>query len=125
MKATTVRQPRAFAIAYGGMRILPKTWRTTYRGRIGLQAGLKWDHDAEQEPRIRVLAGWHRDTLPTGAVVAVATLVGCHRVGHCWGWEFADVTPLAVPVACTGGQQLWELPDEVAAEVAAQLGVAA
>lgn len=35
-------------------------------------------------------------------------------------WVLADLTPLARPVPCTGALQLWTLPDQTAAAVAAQ-----
>jgi hypothetical protein len=75
-----------------------------------------------------------------GAVVAVATLAGCHPAGSCvietchpWGesvhngkpaWhiELADVRRLLKPVPARGSLALpWRLPEDVAGQVQAQL----
>ncbi len=76
------------------------------------------------------------DEHPTG-VVAVADLVGICSASmwsaslRCdcgpWAfprqrhWQFTNVHVLPVAVPCKGSQQLWTLPDPVAAQVAAQL----
>ena len=76
-----------------------------------------------------------------GAVVAVATIRGCHldaacrnattgRVGFCspWAvrdqfhWQLTKVRTLRTPVSCRGALGLWTLPDDVEAAVRAQIG---
>lgn len=87
--------------------------------------------------------------LDTGAVVAVATLAGCHQADQtaayatcCWPWGdreyvtknghvpawhlvLADVQRLREPVPCRGQVRVpWEMPENVAALVDAQLAQA-
>lgn len=134
MKALTVKQPWAWATCYGGKTTENRSRRTNYRGEIAIHAGLTWDHDADSDPRILTLENWHRGQVPTGAVVALAEIVGCHeapggslRCCHPWGepggwhWEFTNVRPLATPVPCKGALGLWTLPDEITAAVRAQV----
>ena len=98
MKAITVKQPWAWAIAHGQKDIENRTWGTGYRGPIAIHAGARWDEDGAYDKRVlRALHGFGdrfdpplrverlgpktvrllRDQqLTPGAVVAVADLVG-------------------------------------------------
>jgi hypothetical protein len=38
-----------------------------------------------------------------------------------WAWLLADARPLLVPISCRGAQGLWTVPDDIEAEVQAQL----
>lgn len=99
MKALSVRQPWAWAIAHGGKDIENRTWATaSYRGPLAIHAGARWDEDGAYDKRIlRALQGFGdrfdpplrverlgpktvrllRDRqLTPGAVVAVVDLVG-------------------------------------------------
>jgi hypothetical protein len=133
MRALTLRQPWAWAVAYGGKTCENRTRRTTHRGEIAIHAGLTWDDDAATSPLITTLANWNRGNVPTGAVVALAEIVGCHealggalRCCYPWGepgachWELANVRPLATPVPCRGHLGLFNLPADVAAAVREQ-----
>lgn len=62
-----------------------------------------------------------------GAVLAVATLAGCHLDAGCcgpWGmrevyhWQLADVEALPEPVPCKGSLGLWAPSADVLAAVA-------
>lgn len=78
--------------------------------------------------------------MPQGAVIAVATLQGCHPAGLCvkgacrpwgepdhngkpaWHLEFANVRRLPDPVPAKGSLSVpWSLPEDVAVKVQAQL----
>lgn len=138
MRALTVRQPFASAIAVGGKRVENRPARVRLRGTFAVHAGLSPDWTAPdlawlaagQDPAGRGTGA--EFTLPLGSVVAVAELTGCHWGGSrccgewdipsCWHWELSDVRPLAVPVACLGSRGWWTLPDEVESAVRAQLG---
>lgn len=135
MRALSVRQPWAWAICYGGKTTENRTRQTHHRGTIAIHASLTWDESATHYPLITTLRNWNRDNVPTGAIVAVADLAGCHRAlpsgalqcCHPWGepdvwhWELANVRPLATPVPCRGALGLWDLPTSIAAAVEAQV----
>ena len=148
MRALTVRQPWASAIASGQKTVENRSRRTRYRGLVALHSGLVIDWDAT--PMAWTAAGvavreiyrrpaWHLG-LPLGAVIAVAELYGCHQwpaAGSCngrsrspcspwasldqWHWQFKNVLPLATPVPCKGMLGLWRLPDDAEKAVRAQL----
>ena len=115
VRAVTVWQPWADALAYLGKDIENRTRRTTYTdgGLLFIHAGLRVDEAAyELLPEAAELPGVR------GAVIAVARLTGCHRCdGSCsdwaetgpdvWHWEISDVVPLETPVKATGQRNLW------------------
>lgn len=112
LKALTVRQPWAGAIAHQTKRVENRRWRLPAKhggARILI-------HAAAQPDRNAIVYGPHLDVY--GAVVAVATLTGCHWSddGTCcgpWGqervyhWGLADVTALPDPVPAKGSQGFW------------------
>jgi len=132
MKALTIRQPWADAIAHGEKRTENRTWQPPAKHigtRILIHAGAAYD------PMGRfvitdwaALEGWP-DT--RGAVIAVAQLRDVHAAkDDCcapWGqpdvyhWQLADVTALSEPVPCKGRLNLWTPGDDVLAAVEAQL----
>jgi hypothetical protein len=126
MRALTVRQPWADAIAHGPKRVENRTRPTKYQGRLPIHAGLAADRSA--------LHGGLQDDWPDtrGAVIATAYLTGCHEAqpeGCCGAWSFPDswhwllalVRPLAEPVPAKGQLGLWTPDSEVLAAVEAQL----
>ena len=127
MRALTIRQPWADAIARGEKKIENRTRRTAFRGKLLIHAGLTGDRQA-------VLDGVRPGADVRGAVLAVAELVGCHQdanpaapcdpwgLPNQWHWELSDVRPLPRPVPAKGCLGLW-LPDvETLAAVEAQYG---
>lgn len=152
MRALSIMQPWCSAIAFADKRVENRTWRPpewiTGR-RIALHASKRPDWDAPDmawtaaglapyepgAPRKARTAG-----LPLGAVIAVATVTGCHPPysicnptgipetactrWSAWGqyhWLLDDVHPLPEPVPCTGALKLWPLPEAVEKAVRAQL----
>lgn len=150
MRALTVRQPWAWAIAAGFKLVENRSQRTTHRGELAIHAGLTWSDRGGSDPRILGIAKTDADAVfrsrfPLGAVLAVADLVDVHPdVGCCrpWGessyeeaggvvrtsvWHYVfdpDVAALAEPVPCKGALGLWPMTDDVAALVRAQLAAA-
>ena len=136
IKALTVRQPWAWAIALAGKDVENRSWRTGYRGPLAIHAGLGLDSPGDLPSA--ALATFNRSgyVLPAGAVVAVAELAGCHMAAKApgcgellcsdwavagqWHWRLAHVRPLAEPVRCRGRLGLWQLAPEAAELVAAQ-----
>jgi ASCH domain len=146
VKALTVRQPWAAAIAYGDKRVENRTWKAPGLGRVVIHAGKAADWDA---PGMAWTAaglapygpGCTRSmwagSLALGEIVAVAEVTGCHDWTRCrspdgtlcspwaargqWHWVLGSVRPLAVPAPCKGALGLWAVPPEAEAAVLAQL----
>lgn len=114
VRALTVRQPWADALAYLGKDVENRSRRTTYTGQLYLHAGLGTDRAAcLLLPADAELPGTR------GAVIAVARISGCHRCdGECsewafagsWHWQISHVVPLSTPVTARGRLGLW-IPD--------------
>lgn len=86
MKVITIHQPRATLIALGEKEFETRGWATKYRGELAIHAGKKVNRDAcEQEPIKSTLAkyGYTADNLPTGSIVAIATLLECWLIERC------------------------------------------
>lgn len=139
MRALTIRQPWAWAIAAGHKPIENRSWTTDHRGEVAIHAGRRWDQRGAEDPRIvkaaadaaagatlgalLVLAGSPQIT-PLGALVAVADLThicsAAIRGNPCdcgpwaqpgeWHWQLANIRPLSEPVLCSGRQGLWHTP---------------
>lgn len=150
MKALTVRQPWAFAIAALGKTVENRTWTTSYRGLLAIHAGARWDSN-EAVQRVGELTGVTLVTADTSAIVAVVDLESIHNSVTCirpveerhehedgpftcsrWAigigfdngmhhWTLANSRQLKYPISCKGRQGLWDLPDDVEAAVMAQL----
>jgi hypothetical protein len=130
MRALTIRQPWAGAIAHQMKRVENRTWKLPAKhhgARLLIHAGAQPDRDA-------TVYGEHLDVY--SAIVAVATITGCHFSvgGTCcgpWGfertyhWTLTDVTALPEPVPAKGALGFWTPQPETLAAVQAQLtGVA-
>lgn len=137
MKMLTVRQPWAWAIAAGYKYIENRTWTTSYRGKLGIHAGARWDDDAEDATRFirdtarasgHTLPNTLRDAMPltaTGYVLAVVDLVsvceatmnesglGCNcgpwAIPGQAHWRLEFPRRLDKPLAAKGSLGLWEL----------------
>ncbi|MQY14985.1 hypothetical protein SRB5_51620 [Streptomyces sp. RB5] len=115
MRALTIRQPWADAIAHGAKRVENRTWTTDYRGPLLIHAGAQWAEHVwgpSDGPDVR------------SAVLAVATLTDIHPSRRCcdpWGewqpnvhhWVLTDVRTLARPVPATGRLSLWTPSDDL------------
>jgi len=150
-RGLTIQQPWAFAIAEGFKTVENRTRRTNYRGQLLIHASLKHDnavpvvrYSRDAAIRLDELGGsgnfyearalvpsvlyQPHPTLALGAVIATATLTGCHEAadGCCapwgfpdqWHWELADVRPLKQAVARVGALGLWKPDAELLAAVA-------
>lgn len=127
MKALTLHQPWASAIAVGLKRYETRSWATSYRGQLAIHAGKSlppYAREFIEETRADGIA--LPDPMPLGAVVCIADLVACHRTEVRWAgigareaawgdwsdgrfaWELANVRVLTPPVPARGAQGLWE-----------------
>jgi len=139
MKALTLHQPWATAVANFGKRVENRTWApppSLVGRRLAIHAGKTWDREGARLLAERFGFRWTKEleaAFPRGAVVAVATLVGTLPFPACgqrpeysrlvaaerdswWftgpiGWVLADVVPIA-SVPSPGRQGLWTLSDE-------------
>jgi hypothetical protein len=130
LRALTVKQPWAAAIAAGRKTVENRLWPTRYRGPLAIHAGRTLDQvvlDTTapldfQHPRVQrayAAAAPHLRTL--GALVALAELADCHPAHGCcapwgeaepdaWHWVLTHIRALKRPIPCTGHQRLWR-PD--------------
>ena len=148
IRALSVRQPFAWAIAIGAKPVENRTYGTRYRGLLAIHASKAIDRAALDDPLIlkaidenEFAVGEAESSL--GAVVAVAEMYGIHHANDCmlpvgrgasgcspwarrgqWHWRLRNVRPLPEPVPCrgrTGG--VWWLPADVEQAVMRQLEV--
>lgn len=117
LRALSIRQPWAWAIAAGHKRVENRSWRVSYRGPLAIHAARVLE--AQAYARCERLAGRRvPSNLALGAIVAVAHLVDIVMRSDDpwfegpWGWVLDDVMPIC-PVMCPGQQQLFTLPDDV------------
>ncbi|WP_019631354.1 hypothetical protein [Actinomadura atramentaria] len=137
VRAISVQQPWAFAIARGGKPVSNQPAPTAYRGPVLVHASMRVDLKACDSPLVRA-AGWDpRDPLATiGAVIAAAELTDvCSAAAHgdcgCgpWAdpgahhWRLGDVRPLPRPIVALGRLGLWEPAPHLVAAVHAMLSV--
>lgn len=137
VRAITVKQPWAWAIAHGGKTIENRSRGTKFRGLILIHAGASWSDRGGRDDRV-LDAWWGAGPRPrhasleaahyrTRAVIAVAELVDSHPDAACcrpWGESqyseasgrtrtdvhhlvLANVLALPDPVPATGALGLW------------------
>ena len=138
MKAITIKQPWATLIALGEKKFETRSWATKHRGPIAIHAGKQVDEDACHEPDIREALVRNNilniSMLPTGSVIAIATIKNCIRSAETWtdgyilengervyspeyefgdftpgryAWELTNVVQLPQPIPTKGQQGLW------------------
>jgi hypothetical protein len=143
LRAITVKQPWAWAIARAGKTIENRSRGTAHRGPLAIHAGLAWSGRGADDKR--VLAAVRKvtrdDILPSdlsrGAVIAIAELVDSHPDAGCcrpWGESeyseaggrvrtvvhhlvLEDIRPLPEALPCRGALGLWWLPEDVVADL--------
>lgn len=133
MKALSLWQPWASAIALGHKRIETRHWSTSYRGPIAIHAAKRWTAEEREFASVERALGRLPDRLPLGAVVATARLIGIRRTEDLeltigpieklygnygprrFGWMLDDIRPLLEPFPCVGRQGLFEvdIPDDI------------
>lgn len=137
MRALTLFQPFATAIAYGLKRTETRSWSTKYRGELAIHAAARvppWAVHVAEEPGIRdafkrYAGGWPE--FPRSVVVALADVdtvdgVEVLRAGldpldfalgdysdNRFGWTLSNVRRLVVPVTVSGALGIWKVPDAI------------
>ncbi|MFJ8779756.1 ASCH domain-containing protein [Streptomyces sp. NPDC102476] len=113
VRALTLWQPWASAIAYGTKRIENRRWATDYRGWLLIHAGVTIDPAAKYAVMARPFLNRPQ---PVSAVLGWARLDDCHADdGMCtlwsargqWHWHLTDVHRLPRPVPWPGARGLW------------------
>jgi activating signal cointegrator 1 len=80
MKVLSMKQPWASLFVLREAKYETRTWRTTYRGPLGIHTSKQIDKTACSHPAIQALLGKHGytvDTLPTGLIIATCELINC------------------------------------------------
>jgi hypothetical protein len=132
VRALSVRQPWAWAIARGHKPVLNRASDTCYRGPVAIYASFRVDLDSFESHAVRAVAStrWTSADPVTaiGGIVAVVSLAGvCAEAASgrqcpcgewasagAYHWRLADPRPLRWPVLALGQSGLWELSPEVA-----------
>lgn len=131
MRAISLWQPWASAMAALLKNNETRSWETKFRGMVAIHAAKRWTKD-EQGFYLR-----HKDRvllptkIPFGAIVAVGRLVDCvptesvsdavSEREYSWGnyeigrfaWKFEDLRALATPIPFRGAQGFFSVPDEL------------
>ena len=135
MKAISLWQPWASAIALGHKSIETRGWATRHRGPIAIHAAKRWTADERETAAVlderNGLVGL-KDA-PRGCIVAVAEIASVRPSEHLiegideieemlgnygpgrFGWMLENVRPLHDPLPFKGKQGLFEVPDELLA----------
>jgi hypothetical protein len=126
MKALTICQPWAWAIAQGLKLVENRSWSTNYRGPLAIHAGqsIKWYSDGKQwiERETGLLVPDYM-SIDRGFVLGVVDLYDCVRYGSSrelqsdpwasgpWCWCLRDFRALPQPLPFSGQQGLFDIPD--------------
>lgn len=138
IRAISLHQPWATAIALGLKEHETRGWGTPYRGPLAICSALEWGRGTRDTAR-RIAELLERPELvdpPRGFVVALVELADSVRMtdelvlrqtqvelalgGWAPGrfaWRLANVRPLAEPVPIKGRQRMWTLSLSEAAKV--------
>lgn len=130
MRAISLWQPWASAVALGLKKIETRHWATDYRGPLAIHAAKRWQADQQEFAAIERGLGRLPSRLPFGAIVAVVDLVdvratdelvltihpiekmyGNYSPGR-FGWILHDVRALPEPIPCKGHQSFFSVPDD-------------
>jgi activating signal cointegrator 1 len=125
MKAISLWQPWASAIAVGMKHFETRSWGTSYRGPLAIHAAKRPMTEGERELLEEYPFPLGMSEVPLGAIVATCTLaevIHCNentRMDECedaWGdfspgrfaWALIDVVPVRPAVPARGAQGLWD-----------------
>jgi hypothetical protein len=138
MKALTVKQPWAWAIANSAKRIENRSRPTKHRGPLAIHAGASWSREGGRDERVITAVEpwvfeWDLPSIRTHGidpacagffafrrVIAVVDLIDCHPAapaGCCapWGdregfhWVLGNVCALDDPIPANGRLGLWDI----------------
>lgn len=131
MRAISLWQPWATAIAVGVKRIETRHWSTNYTGPLIIHAAKRWTRAERHFASYEQFIGRLPDVIPLGAIVATCTLMGCRRtedvehqvnaIERIYGdftagrfaWFLTDIIALNEPIPFKGEQGFFNVPDEI------------
>lgn len=141
MKALSLTQPWATAMAMLLKQWETRSWATGFRGEFFIHAAKGfpgWAKETACEAR-RLFDTPQIIDLPLGEIVAVASLADCQKTeviapslspreiyfgdyapGR-YAFKAENVRALPYPIPCTGALSFWTVPPEIAAQVLSQL----
>lgn len=127
MRAISLWQPWATAVAIGIKQVETRHWRTEYTGPIAIHAAKRWQKPEREFAAIEQAAGRLPQILPLGVIVATAIIYGYQRtedaeVGEVeriygnyepgrFAWFMRDIVALDVPIPFAGRQGFFNVPD--------------
>lgn len=129
MKAITIKQPWASLIVSGQKDIENRTWKTSFRGRVLIHAGMKsdnhWDSPVYEkvDSFLREISkgGTDWSNYHHGAIIGSVEIVDCVR-NHpsvwaekgVWNWVLANPIKFGRPVEGVKGKlSFWEYNSEL------------
>ena len=131
MRAISLWQPWATAVALGVKKVETRHWSTRYTGPIAIHAAKRWAKPERDFAAVEHALGRLPKHLPFGAIIATATLMGCRMaqdVGHQVGaiermygdyahgrfaWFLTDVIAFDEPIPFPGARGFFNVPDEL------------
>ncbi len=129
MKAISLWQPYATAMAILLKQIETRSWKTSYRGPMAICATKAFPKEAQRFAQVEVALGRLPSRLPLGVIVAVGNLTDIKRTEevaslitpierlygnydpHRYAWFFKDMKALKEPIPCRCGRTIFEIPD--------------
>ena len=133
MRAISLWQPWATAVAIGIKKVETRSWQTKYTGPIAIHAAKRWAKPEQEFAAVEHALGRLPKRLPFGAIIATATLIGCrmtedveHQVDAIariygnyapgrFAWFLTDIVALEEPLPFKGSQGFFNVPDELVA----------
>ena len=150
VRAITLHQPWAAAVALGWKQIETRHWPVRPGGLLAIHSAKKWDSSSrEAARRLELLVEKEQGYFSLmadcpanahGAIVAVCRLVSCVEMDDAlieatpalerafgnwapgrWAWGLKDVMPLEIPVQAVGRQSMWNLSKSQVLELERQI----
>lgn len=124
MRVLTIKQPWVGAIFTMGKNVENRTWSTSYRGPLIIQASAS----PARTPDAREVGWGHGEAWAQGAIVGIVQLVDCVRNARgpwadkdAWHWMLQSPYVLNKPIPCKGRLGLWTLDDATARAIKRQV----
>ena len=140
VKALTLRRPWADCVALFGKDIENREWAAPpwlVGQDLAIHSGKGWLEIVDRNvdlftfDRGGIYVSMYQYETTVSAIVAVVTVGASVRESDSpwffgtWGWPLQNIRALPTSVPCRGAQGLWDLPENVDAEVRRQLAVLA
>lgn len=103
MKALTIKQPWATLIVDGYKEYEFRSWKTNYRGKILIHAGLSLEKDADKRFEVYNL------THDYGCIIGEAILTDCILVEEKFSQQLRDKNPLVYAKSNHVEEYAWKL----------------